>query len=88
VLFGLTAAVAGGLSIANGAVAQSNYHDFPVLALNDSPAVQVELLSSDAPPAGAGKAGVPLAAPAVANAWFAARSERLRDLPLRWAAAS
>ena len=66
----------------DGPVDQSNFHDYRVLRMNESPAVSVELVASAAAPAGVGEPGVPPIAPALANAIFNATGQRLRKLPL------
>ena len=80
-VFGLTAAVKSGLTVKEGAIEQSNFHDFAVLRSNEVPLIEIEFVESDEAPGGLGEAGVPLAAPAVANAVFAATGKRLRTLP-------
>jgi isoquinoline 1-oxidoreductase subunit beta len=82
-IFGLTAAIKSGLTVRDGAIEQSNLHDFPILRSNEVPQIDIELIESTAAPGGLGEAGVPLAAPAVANAVFAATGQRLRTLPLK-----
>jgi isoquinoline 1-oxidoreductase beta subunit len=83
VVFALTAALKGEITIANGAVAQSNFNDYEMLRLADCPAIEIHFLESDGPVGGAGEPGVPPLAPAVANAVFAATGVRVRDLPLK-----
>lgn len=83
VIFGLTAALYGEITLQNGAVQQGNYGDYPLLRMNECPAIEVHLVASDEEPGGVGEPGVPPAAPALANAIFAATGKRLRDLPLR-----
>jgi isoquinoline 1-oxidoreductase beta subunit len=83
VVFGLSAALKGPITIANGRVQQSNFHDFEVLRLPEAPEIDVEVLASDSPPTGVGEPGVPPIAPAVANAVFAATGKRVRRLPIR-----
>lgn len=83
ILFGLSAALYGEISIEDGAVQQSNFHDYRVLRLADAPAIDVHIIPSEAEPSGVGEPGVPPIAPAVANAVFAATGLRLRSLPLR-----
>lgn len=83
VVFGLTAALYGSISLQNGAVQQSNFHDYPLIRMNESPDIEVYVHNSDEEPGGAGEPGVPPIAPAIANAVFAATGKRLRDLPLR-----
>ena len=82
-VFGLTAAIKSGLTVRDGAIAQSNFHDFALLRSNEVPQIDVEFIDSNEAPGGLGEAGVPLAAPAVANAVFVATGQRLRTLPLR-----
>jgi isoquinoline 1-oxidoreductase beta subunit len=82
VVFGLSAALYGQITIRNGAVEQNSFDDYPILTLRDAPAVEVHILPSRRPPGGVGEPGVPPVAPAVANAVFAATRVRLRKLPL------
>ena len=82
-VFGLTAAIKSGLTVREGAIEQSNFHDFALLRSNEVPQIDIEFIESNEAPGGLGEAGVPLAAPAVANAVFAATGKRLRTLPLR-----
>ena len=83
IIFGLNAALQGELKLANGYVQQSNFHDYPMLRLADTPVIDTCIIDSTAPPAGIGETGTPGIAPAVANAIFAATGRRLRHLPLR-----
>jgi isoquinoline 1-oxidoreductase beta subunit len=66
-------------------VQQSNFHDYPLLRLNEMPEVEVHIVSSAEKAGGIGEVGVPPVAPAVANAVFAATGKRLRRLPFRLA---
>lgn len=81
-IYGLTAALKNGVSIQNGACAQSNFHDLPVLRMDEVPDITVHIVPSQAKPGGIGEVAVPPVAPVVANALFAATGKRLRDLPL------
>jgi isoquinoline 1-oxidoreductase beta subunit len=63
-------------------VQQGNFHDYPVLRIDEMPAVEVHLVESEAAPGGAGEPGTPPIAPAVANAVFAATGRRIRSLPV------
>ncbi len=72
----------GAITIANGAVEQSNFHDYRFMRISEAPEIDVHLISSDGPIGGVGEAGVPAAAPAVANAIFAATGKRIRRLPI------
>ena len=83
VVFGLSAALFGRIDIRNGEVQQTNFHNYPLLTLAQTPAVETWLLPSERPPAGVGEPGVPPVAPAVANALFVLTGKRLRALPLQ-----
>ncbi|MCU0934803.1 MAG: xanthine dehydrogenase family protein molybdopterin-binding subunit [Gammaproteobacteria bacterium] len=83
--FGLAAALHGAITLADGVVEQSNFHDYPVLRFGEMPEIEVYIVESSAPPTGVGEPAVPVIAPAVANALFAATGKRLRSLPLRLA---
>jgi CO/xanthine dehydrogenase Mo-binding subunit len=82
IVYGLTAAIKPPITIRDGACAESNFHDLPVLRMNEMPEVEVHLIANTEPPMGVGEIGVPPLAPAVANALFAATGQRLRELPL------
>ena len=82
VVFGLTAALKNTININNGHVEQSNFHDYPLLAIDEMPEIEVHIIPSVEPPGGVGEIGVPPVAPAVANAVFAASNKRIRQLPL------
>ncbi len=82
-VFGASLARTGQITAKQGAVEQSNFHDYPVARMSDAPReIHVHLVENDAPPAGAGEPGVPPFAPALCNAIFAAAGKRIRDLPL------
>ena len=83
IMFGLSAALLGEVTIANGAVVESNFHDYQTITLVDAPAVQVDFIISGAHPGGLGEPAVPPIAAAVANAIFAATGIRVRDLPIK-----
>lgn len=85
IVFGLTAALKGKISLQDGAVQQSNFHDYEALRMHETPDIEVFLADSDNHPSGVGEPGLPPIAPAVANAIFAATGQRLRDLPLKLA---
>ena len=82
-LFGLTAALKGEITLKDGAVEQGNFHDYPVLRMNEAPEVIVAIVDSDAPPTGVGEPATPPAPAALANALFAATGKRQRSLPLQ-----
>ncbi len=81
-VFGLSAALKQRITLENGRVQQSNFHDFELLRMHESPKIEAYIRHNEAPPTGIGEPGVPVIAPAVANAVFAATGKRLRDLPL------
>jgi isoquinoline 1-oxidoreductase beta subunit len=80
---GLSTALGLEITVADGRIQQRNFHEYPLMRMADAPAVETHLMPSDLPPSGAGEMGIPSAAPALANAIFAATGRRLRDLPLR-----
>ncbi|OFX06913.1 MAG: hypothetical protein A3D94_21510 [Alphaproteobacteria bacterium RIFCSPHIGHO2_12_FULL_66_14] len=84
IIYGLSAALYGEITLADGAVEQGNFPDYDVVRLADAPAMTVHLVDSGASAlGGVGEPGTPPIAPAVANAIFAATGKRLRSLPLR-----
>ncbi len=70
------------LSIENGRVQESNFHQYPILRLANAPEVDVHFIESDFPPTGLGEPALPPVAPAICNAIFAASGHRVRELPL------
>jgi isoquinoline 1-oxidoreductase beta subunit len=82
IVYGLCAALKGEIGIEKGRVVQSNFHDFPLLRLDEMPTVEVYIVPSDQPPGGIGEPGTPPIAPAVANAVFAATGKPVRTLPI------
>jgi isoquinoline 1-oxidoreductase beta subunit len=81
-VFGLTAAMRGEITFRNGAVRQSNFNDYPMLAMFEMPIVETYILPSTAAPGGVGEPGTGPIAPALANAIYAATGTRVRSLPL------
>jgi isoquinoline 1-oxidoreductase beta subunit len=81
-IFGLSAALYSGITLKNGAVEQSNFHDYRILRINEAPLVEVYRIQNNEPPGGLGEVGTAIAAPALANAIFAATGVRLRELPV------
>jgi isoquinoline 1-oxidoreductase beta subunit len=81
-IFALSAALEGQITFQDGRVQQSNFHDYPILRIQDAPRIEVHQVPSDGGIGGIGEVGVPSVAPAVANAIFAATGQRLRRLPL------
>ncbi len=83
IIYGLTAALHGEITLVDGVIQQSNFHNYPMLRMADAPEVEVHIVESQEHPQGVGEPGLPPLAPAVANAVFKASGQRLRDLPLR-----
>ena len=82
IVYGLTAALYGEITIRDGAVMQSNFHDYPMLRIDAMPAIETVIVNSGEALGGAGEPSTPPIAPAVANAVFAATGQRIRRLPL------
>jgi isoquinoline 1-oxidoreductase beta subunit len=82
IIFGLTAALFGEITIRKGRVEQSNFHDYRMLRISEVPAIEVYVLDSKELPGGIGEAGASALAPALTNAIFAATGRRLRKLPI------
>ena len=80
--FGLAAALHSAITLKDGVVEQSNFHDYPPLRINEMPQIEVYIVPSTEKPTGVGEPGTPVIAPAVANALAAATGKRLRSLPL------
>jgi isoquinoline 1-oxidoreductase beta subunit len=83
IVYGLSAALSGEITIKDGRVVQGNFDTYPVLRMNEMPVVEVHIMKSIEAPGGVGEPGTPPAAPAVCNAIFAATGKRVRRLPIR-----
>jgi isoquinoline 1-oxidoreductase subunit beta len=83
IIYGLTAALKGEITLKNGRVQQTNFHDYQMLRMFESPEIEVHIVPSEENPTGVGEPGVPPVAPALANAIFAATGKRVRRLPIR-----
>jgi isoquinoline 1-oxidoreductase beta subunit len=83
VVFALSAALKGKITLENGRIQQSNFHDYPVLRLDEMPAIEVYIVPSIEPPSGVGEMSGPPLTPAVANAVFAATGKRIRRIPIQ-----
>ncbi|HWE98532.1 MAG TPA: xanthine dehydrogenase family protein molybdopterin-binding subunit [Caulobacteraceae bacterium] len=81
-IFGLTAALYQGITLQNGRVQQSNFHDYRMLRIDETPAPDIILAPTENPPGGIGEAPVTTCAPALCNAIFAATGVRLREMPV------
>ena len=82
IVFGITAALWGEITIKDGRVEQGNFGDYRVLRMNEAPAIDVHIVRSQEPPGGLGEPGTSAAVPAVTNAIFAATGKRVRKLPV------
>ena len=83
IVFGLSAALYGAITLTNGRVDQSNFHNYQMLRMNGMPVVDVFIIPSAESPEGVGEPGVPPIAPAVTNAAFAVTGKRVRALPIK-----
>lgn len=82
VVYGLSAALWGNITVAGGAVEQRNFHQYRVLRMNEMPKIETYIVPSAEPPGGIGECAVPPIAPAIANALFALTGKRIRILPI------
>jgi len=82
IVFGVSGALYGEVTLKNGRVEQSNFNNVRVLRINETPAIEVHLVRNGEAPGGIGEPGTAVTAPAVANAVFAATGKRIRTLPL------
>lgn len=82
ILYGLSLAALGEISVEAGQVTQSNFHNYPIVRMHQAPPINIEVIKNTEAPTGIGEPGTPPVAPALANALFAATGKRLRELPL------
>src|SRR5262249_28787836 len=82
VIFGITAALNGEITLKDGRVEQTNFDSYQILRMNEAPDVEVHIVQNSEPPGGMGEAGTSAIVPAVANAIFAATGKRLRKMPV------
>jgi isoquinoline 1-oxidoreductase beta subunit len=82
IMFGITAALYGEITLKDGRVEQTNFDTYQILRMNEAPAVEVHIVQNFEPPGGMGEAGTSAIVPAVANAIYAATGKRLRKLPV------
>ncbi len=83
IVYGLSAALHGAITLKNGRVEQANFDTYPVLRMNEMPKVEVHIVPSREKPGGIGESGTPPIAAAVTNAVFAVTGKRIRSLPIR-----
>jgi isoquinoline 1-oxidoreductase beta subunit len=86
IVFGITAALYGEITLKNGRVEQTNFDTYQMLRINEAPAIEVHIVESSEPPGGMGECGTSAVVPAMANAIFAATGKRLRKMPIDIAA--
>jgi len=86
IIFGITAALYGDITLKNGRVEQTNFDSYQMLRMNEAPAIEVHIVQNFEPPGGMGECGTSAIVPAVANAIFAATGKRLRKMPVDIAA--
>ena len=82
IVFGITAALHGEITLKDGRVEQTNFDSYQILRMHEAPAIEVYIVPSSEPPGGMGEAGTSAVVPAVTNAIFAATGKRLRKLPV------
>jgi isoquinoline 1-oxidoreductase beta subunit len=82
VIFGITAALYGKITLKDGRVQESNFDTYQILRMNEAPAIDVHIVQSREPPGGIGECGTSAVVPGVANAIFAATGKRLRRMPV------
>lgn len=82
IIFGITAALYGEITLKNGRVEQSNFDTYKMLRIDEAPVIEVHIVQSSEPPGGMGEPGTSAIAPAISNAIFAATGKRLRKLPI------
>ena len=83
IIFGITAALWGEITLKNGRVEQTNFDDYQMLRIDEAPKIEVEIVKSSEAPGGIGEPGTSALTPAVLNAVFAATGVRLRKLPIQ-----
>jgi isoquinoline 1-oxidoreductase subunit beta len=82
IIFGITAALHGEITLKDGRVEQTNFDSYQMLRMNEAPAIEVHIVQNSEPPGGMGECGTSAIVPAVANAIFAATGKRLRKMPV------
>jgi len=82
IIFGITAALYGEITVKGGRVEQANFDTYQMLRMNEAPAIDVHIVRSSEPPGGMGEPGTSAVVPAIANAVFAATGKRLRKMPI------
>lgn len=83
IIFGLAPVLLDAITIKNGRVEQSNFHDYRLIRMSDTPDIEVFVIDSGEAPSGIGETGTAMVVPAVTNAIFAATGKRLRKIPVK-----
>tara|TARA_R110001592_G_scaffold6853_4_gene37832 strand:- start:3387 stop:5603 length:2217 start_codon:yes stop_codon:yes gene_type:complete len=83
IIFGASAALYGEITLKDGVVEQSNFHDYPIMRMNQTPEIEVFIVDSDESSTGVGEPGLPPLAPAIASALYKATNKRFRDMPFK-----
>ena len=83
IIFGATAALYGEITLKDGKVQQSNFHDYPIMRMNQTPEIEVFIMESEDAPTGVGEPGLPPLAPAIASALYKATNKRFKDMPFK-----
>jgi isoquinoline 1-oxidoreductase beta subunit len=86
IVMGLSAAIKPGLTVKNNSVVESNFHDYPVLRIHETPPMEIHIMESEDDPTGIGEPALPPLAPALANALYGLSGQRIRKLPIDMAA--
>jgi isoquinoline 1-oxidoreductase beta subunit len=81
IIFGLTAALYGEITVDKGRVQQTNFHQYPLMRMNEAPVIDITLVQSTEKPGGIGEPATALIGPAVANAIYAGTGKRVRKMP-------
>jgi isoquinoline 1-oxidoreductase subunit beta len=82
IIFGITAALYGEITLKDGRVQQTNFDNYQILRMNEAPAIEVHIVENSEPPGGMGESGTSAIVPAISNAIFAATGKRLRKMPV------
>lgn len=83
IIMGLTAAVKDGITFVKGKAQQSNFHNYQMIRIQETPKMEIHIMENEEQPSGVGEPGLPPLAPALANAIFALTGKRIRTLPLK-----
>lgn len=82
IIFGLSTALREKITVRNGAVQESNFHQYPIFRMNEIPNIEVQVTATENPRSGAGELGTAMVAPSIANALYTLTGKRVRHMPL------